>query len=441
MRRFCLSIAVAFVVLVPCLAAAQTPGSSTTDRAKRILDLLVREQFDEVAKEFNEKMTAAMPVTRLRDTWTKVRQQAGAYVSAIDESVTTPGPGFTAVVLGCQFERAALNIRIGFDGQNKIGGFGIVPRPPASEPPATPTSTKFKDEQVTIGTEPWTLPATLSMPVGPIAGAIALVHGSGPHDRDETIGPNKPFRDLAWGLADRGIAVLRYEKRTRQYPGKSGGVKDYTVREEVIDDALAAAAFLRTRDRIDPKRVFVLGHSLGGTVAPRIADEDRALAGLVILAGVTRPVFDVVREQLAYLASLNPGTIDQEQALDGLKRAAPESVLARSRRAQAGRDREKTHAADADPPGRARLPGDDGRPPGLEGRARRSIGSDNQELSDVEPPLPGRRRQEHSRRVPAARPDSGLRVRRHRRLDQVRQMSRRAHAVSRRAVLAALALG
>jgi uncharacterized protein len=325
MRRFCQSIAVAFVVLGPCLAAAQTPGNSTTDRAKRILDLLVREQFDEVAREFNEKMTAAMPVTRLRDTWTKVRQQAGAYVSAIDESVTAPGPGFTAVVLGCQFERAALNIRIGFDGQNKIGGFGIVPRPPASEPPATPTSTKFKDEQVTIGTGPWTLPATLSMPVGPVAGAIALVHGSGPHDRDETIGPNKPFRDLAWGLADRGIAVLRYEKRTRHYPGKSSGSKDYTVREEVLDDALAAAAFLRTRERIDPKRVFVLGHSLGGTVAPRIADEDRTLAGLVILAGVTRPVFDVVREQLAYLASLNPGTIDQEQALDGLKRAAPES--------------------------------------------------------------------------------------------------------------------
>ena len=61
-------------------------------------------------------------------------------------------------------------------------------------------------------------------------------------DRDETIGPNTPFRDLAWGLADRGIAVLRYEKRTRQHGAKIAGDKTFTVREETIADALLAGA-------------------------------------------------------------------------------------------------------------------------------------------------------------------------------------------------------
>lgn len=317
------------ILTAAALLTAATPkaqdNAAAIAHAKRVLSLLVGEKFDDVASEFNEKMAAAMPVEKLRAVWAQVRQQAGAYVASIDESVTTPGPGFTAVLLGCQFERTALTIRIGFDGRDKIGGLGIVPRPPANEPPAAPASTRFRDEEVTLGTVPWTLPGTLSMPVGPVAGAMVLVHGSGPHDRDETIGPNKPFRDLAWGLADRGVAVLRYVKRTRQYPGKTAGSSDITVRDEVIDDALAAAAFLRSRPGIDPKRVFVLGHSLGGTVAPRIGDADRQLAGLVVLAGTTRPLLDVAREQIAYLSSLNPGTIDPEKALAGLKAAAPES--------------------------------------------------------------------------------------------------------------------
>jgi hypothetical protein len=165
------------------------------------------------------------------------------------------------------------------------------------------------------------------MPAGKISGAVVLVHGSGPNDRDETVGANHPFRDLAWGLADRGIAVLRYEKRTRQYPDRTAAIKNLTVRDETIDDAIAAARLLRSRDRIDPKRVFVLGHSLGGTLAPRIAAEDGALAGIVIMAGATRPLEQVAREQIAYLASLAPAAspVDQEAALQRLLHAAPDS--------------------------------------------------------------------------------------------------------------------
>jgi dienelactone hydrolase len=322
MRRFCSTLAIVLAVAGPLatLAHAQTAA----ERAQRIVDLMVREQFDDVAKDFNPKMAALLSAAQLRDVWSQVRQQAGAYLSTIDERVAAP-PGGTTVTLGCRFEKTVVNIIVALDAENRIAGLRIVPRPP-DQPRDAPTSTKFKEEEVTIGTGEWTLPGTLSMPAGPVAGAVVLVHGSGPHDRDETIGPNKPFRDLAWGLADRGVAVLRYDKRTLRYPGKRApGATGYTVREETIEDALAAAAFLRARERINPTRIFVLGHSLGGTVAPRIADEDRALAGLVILAGTTRPLLDVAREQIAYLASLAPGTIDPEKALEGLKRAAPES--------------------------------------------------------------------------------------------------------------------
>ena len=103
------------------------------------------------------------------------------------------------------------------------------------------------------------------------------------------------------------------------------GNGNLTVREETTEDAILAAALLRSHDRIDPKCVFVLGHSLGGTLAPRIAAEDRSLAGLIILAGATRPFVEVAREQLAYLASLSPSTINPEEGLTRLRRSAPEA--------------------------------------------------------------------------------------------------------------------
>src|SRR5262249_57372826 len=119
---------------------------------------------------------------------------------------------------------------------------------------------------------------------GPFPG-VGLAHGSGPNDRDETIAQNKPFKDLALGLASRGIAVLRYDKRTKVYPAKMAGLAGLTVKDEVVDDAIAAASMLRSQPRIDPARVFVLGHSLGGMLVPRIAAADAKLAGVIVMAG------------------------------------------------------------------------------------------------------------------------------------------------------------
>jgi len=143
--------------------------------------------------------------------------------------------------------------------------------------------------------------------------AIVLVHGSGPNDRDETLGPNKVFKDLAWGLATNGIAVLRYEKRTRQCPNEMiGAMATLTVNEETVQDAVAAAVFLRTVDIIAPDSVFILGHSLGGMVAPRIGAQDPRLAGLILLAANARSLTDLIVEQNEYLAALD-GTVDEAE--------------------------------------------------------------------------------------------------------------------------------
>ena len=125
------------------------------------------------------------------------------------------------------------------------------------------------------------------------------MHDSGPGDRDESISALKVFRDLAEGLASRGVVVLRYEKRTKQYP-QATQAKDYTVEKETLEDAGLALALLRAQPEVKPARVFLLGYGLGGYVAPRIAEADGKLAGMVIVNANARPLEDVTLDEAAF---------------------------------------------------------------------------------------------------------------------------------------------
>ena len=182
------------------------------------------------------------------------------------------------------------------------------------------------ERPVVVGTKPTALPGTLTLPfgAGPFPGVV-LVHGSGPNDRDETIGGTKPFRDLAWGLASKGVVVLRYEKRTRAAPYYFIG-RRYTVDDETVIDAILALELLRTQPEVDPGRTVALGHSLGGMMMPRVAARDPRLAGVIIMAGATTSTLaDIMERQLAYLASLPPS---DTAGLGGTRRFIESSIPA-----------------------------------------------------------------------------------------------------------------
>jgi uncharacterized protein len=144
--------------------------------------------------------------------------------------------------------------------------------------------------------------------------AVVLLQGSGPHDEDETIGPNKPLKDVAWGLASHGIVVFRYMKRTQKYGAKSSeDPAKLTVEDETMSDARAAVALLAKQKKVDPRRLFLVGHSLGAYLEPRIALSDAQITGIVMLAANTRPLEELVVDQVHYILERGPAPTADEQ--------------------------------------------------------------------------------------------------------------------------------
>lgn len=140
-----------------------------------------------------------------------------------------------------------------------------------------------------------TLPNDTAKPVP----AVVFVHGSGASNMDEKVGKLTPFKDLAQGLARRGIASVRYDKRSFAHGFKMLRDKglEVTVKTETIDDAILATELLKKDPRIDPERVFIIGHSMGGMLAPRIDAEGGNYAGLIIMAGSPRKLEEIILDQ------------------------------------------------------------------------------------------------------------------------------------------------
>jgi dienelactone hydrolase len=297
--------------------------------AQQLVMLLAQGNFEAVEQQFESSLKQQLPAEKLKATWESIEAQVGSFKEQVGAH-TFKIPTAELAIVTCAFVNTSLDINVAFNEAEEIIGLTVTPVGSIEqqytakyEPPAYVKQDTFQEQEVQVGRGEWVLPGTLSVPIGdgPFA-AVVLVHGSGPQDRDETIGPNKPFRDLAWGLASQGIAVLRYDKRTKAYALKMKEiVSSITVKEEVIEDALAAVALLQSIPKVNPQRIFVLGHSLGGYVLPRIAAADAEIAGLIVLAGLSRPLEDTLLDQFTYIYSLSGTTLstEQQQQLDKLK--------------------------------------------------------------------------------------------------------------------------
>lgn len=282
--------------------------------ATRLLDHLDAQRYAAAEAMFTPEMAAAVPADKLKAVWESLPAQAGAAKGRGDAHVSAQD-GIALATLPLHYANAELLAKIAIAADGRIAGFMIQPAPPPAAPAPT-ADADYRERELAVGSGERALPGTLSMPGTAAAKAVAavvLVHGSGPQDRDETIGLNRPFLDITRGLVAQGIAVLRYEKRSKARPQdfRNG---DFTVDDETTDDAVAAIAALRATPGVDAKRIFVLGHSQGGMLAPRIAQHSGHVAGLILLAAPARALLTILPEQSRYLFQLDGSIGAEEQA-------------------------------------------------------------------------------------------------------------------------------
>ncbi|MFI6685912.1 alpha/beta hydrolase family protein [Streptomyces sp. NPDC050485] len=266
-------------------------------------------------------LRAAVSADALRLAWATEAAGRGG-VSAIGEPVGEPGeadPVRVRIPVACATGSFTVVTSVGGDGL--LHGLRFAPEGDAEwQPPQYANPARFTEREVLLGTGPLAVSGTLSLPAGtgPWPAAV-LLSGGGAFDRDESSGPNKPLKDLAWGLATRQVAVLRFDKATFAHPDRLPS--DFTMADEYLPHALAAVQLLRQQPEVAPDRIHLLGHSMGGKMAPRIAAADPSIAGLVLLAADAQPMHEAAVRVARYLAALAPGPATDE-AVAALTRQA-----------------------------------------------------------------------------------------------------------------------
>ncbi len=282
-------------------------AQSPAERTRQVLDLVLARKYEQFYAMFSPEMQNGIS---LQTYSSQMDQLVALGKPEIGEPKVSQVQGYSVVMIPLRWPAGAFTFQVAWTADGKVAGTFVrpAPQPPAAwSAPDYVKAGSFTERDLTIGGDDrWKLPGTLTLPnaEGPFP-AVVLVHGSGPHDRDETVGGAKLFRDLAEGLASRGIAVLRYVKRTRQYATSEAAP---TMTAETVDDALRAVALLRTLPEIDARRVYVLGHSQGGYMMPRILQRDPKIAGGIVMAGNVRPLEALIVEQVEYLHALSGST-------------------------------------------------------------------------------------------------------------------------------------
>ncbi len=328
--RYTALAAALLVSVLPAGLAAQDDAKPRIDRARAILTAFLNQEFDDFVAAGDGTMKSKFTAPQAKGVWDQLNFRLGAYQTEASAKLATKD-GQDSVTFDVRYERGFAHIRLVLDSAGKLTGFWLD-KVEADVPYKPPDYVDFQSAQdrpiKVIADEKFPLDGFCCTPLGkPPYPAVVLVHGSGPQDEDETIGANKPFRDLSLGLATRDILVLRYVKRSRAYP-RAYAAPDWTPEREVLDDALAAIQLVRKHNLVDPNQVYVLGHSLGGYLAPMLAEKDPKLAGMILMAANSRSLLTLMQEQMQYLSKLDGVEEDREKVVIDDIRKGIESIRA-----------------------------------------------------------------------------------------------------------------
>ena len=303
-----------FIAICISLGAMAQNILTYINTANDFFDKLDQHQFAAAQNLFDPSLKEKITAESLEKIWTQIQTNLGKLESVDGAQNKTQGE-YQVVILNCKFTNDTQPFQFVFNKDQKLVGFFILPKKPGSsyKLPIYADTAKITEKLITIKSGTHDLPAMLTYPKDstncPI---VVFVHGSGPSDMDESVGAQKPFKDLALGLASKGIASIRYVKRTALYAQEFQGA--FTTKEEVTDDAIAVLNFAKSVAQADSQKVYLFGHSLGGMLAPKIATLYPSIKGIILAAAPAKKFQDISIEQNNYIFDLQKDTTKATRA-------------------------------------------------------------------------------------------------------------------------------
>lgn len=314
-----LTVVIFLIISIQSNNAQQFTDEHFVQQTDRLLEAIQKDSLQPFNELISEEMMRVMGGQSLSDLWDMFVLQYGEIEEVGLSSIISKFESNIIVEKPIKFAEAAFNFRVTFDTIGMIQGVFLMSPGTTYRVPEYVRAEQFLEYKITFGKAPYELEGTLTLPKGkgpfPL---VILVHGSGPIDQDASVGANKPFKDIAWGLASNDVAVFRYHKRTFSHMMVMMELKDHeklTLKEETVDDAVWAIEVLSRHKSIDAKNIWVAGHSLGGMAAPLIAKATgKKVAGIILLAAPARPLPELLIEQLDYMYRISKDSSERNKA-------------------------------------------------------------------------------------------------------------------------------
>jgi hypothetical protein len=284
--------------------------AETEAKGKNVLDLFVAKKFTEIEKQVDSLYQSYYSATTFEKDWAELIGTYGDFMSA--KPVNFEANDYYSFI-GYKIEFAYLPyiFNISFNNKGEIIYISFMKAHTIYVAPDYCDVGKFLERKLTFTNGFYEMPGLLTVPTNTTKSPLVIILGeAGPTDKDGSYEENRPYKDIAWGLASNGYAVYRYEKRSNNYGiymlKDKSAYETFTPREDLLDDLYRAIDTLKTLPDIDPSRIYVLGHGQGGMLLPLVAKERRDVKGIVLMGSTAKRQQENMIDQYKYLSKVTP---------------------------------------------------------------------------------------------------------------------------------------
>ncbi len=275
-------------------------------KAQEAIYLFRQQKFEGLMLRMSPEMKRYLDVEKLQGFWDGLEMQMGA-VKSVGETKVKMRDTLAITQTIIQFEKQKIGFKLVYDKDAKICGMFLEAATPKYTPAAYVDAAGFYEIKRKLPDPKFPAEGIVTIPNKkqhiPV---VIIVGGSGPTDKDLTIGPNRIYKDLAWGLANKGIASYRYDKRTKEFGSAFAKNNKATVKEEYLLDLMGAIEIVKKIPELDTNQIYILGHSEGGYLLPYFEQNIQHIAGYISFAGAYSNMADLIFMQLNYLQANAP---------------------------------------------------------------------------------------------------------------------------------------